>query len=185
MHTPTVAIIFSLGLLYTTQCVDKKQLIHLQQILLSDPNDWPHRFLIILKEKGYGWFAKIQNTLEKYNLPTDFETIKSTPIQRWHNHVTAAIDIKNQSRIKEDLYKMENGDSIPKTKPKTIIEKISDPNYTQQPDQLMIRMTKLDTKTLMMARYGMLQCGKNFKGTLQPICNQCSITDNKQHRLNI
>ena len=74
MHTPTVAIIFSLGLLYTTQRVDKKQLIYLQQILLSDPNDWPHRFLIILKEKGYGWFAKIQNTLEKYNLPTDFET---------------------------------------------------------------------------------------------------------------
>ena len=37
----------------------------------------------------------------------------------------------------------------------------------------------------MMARYGMLQCGTNFKGTLQPICNQCSITDNEQHRLNI
>ena len=35
-----------------------------------------------------------------------------------------------------------------------------------------------------MARYGMLECGKNFKGTLSEVCDKCGILDDENHRLN-
>ena len=30
----------------------------------------------------------------------------------------------------------------------------------------------------------MLQCGKNYKGTLSELCNQCKSVDDEDHRLN-
>ena len=30
----------------------------------------------------------------------------------------------------------------------------------------------------------MLQCGKNYKGTMNELCNQCNSTDDENHRLN-
>ena len=35
-----------------------------------------------------------------------------------------------------------------------------------------------------MARYGLLECGKNFKGTLTEICDRCHSIDDENHRLN-
>ena len=37
----------------------------------------------------------------------------------------------------------------------------------------------------MIARYGMLQCGQNFKGTISSLCLQCNVPDNEDHRLNV
>ena len=44
-------------------------------------------------------------------------------------------------------------------------------------------MTKKETKTVMAARYGMLECGKNFKGTVETECHSCGVTDDESHRL--
>lgn len=30
----------------------------------------------------------------------------------------------------------------------------------------------------------MLECGKNFKGTMKPVCDTCEVVDNEYHRLN-
>ena len=35
----------------------------------------------------------------------------------------------------------------------------------------------------MTARYGMLECGKNFKGTLDMERHSCGVTDDESHRL--
>ena len=45
-------------------------------------------------------------------------------------------------------------------------------------------MTKLETKTLITARYGMLECGKNFGGTIAGTCSECNAYDDENHRLN-
>ena len=45
-------------------------------------------------------------------------------------------------------------------------------------------MTKNETKTILTARYGMLECGKNFKGTLNLNCSSCNVIDDENHRLN-
>ena len=36
----------------------------------------------------------------------------------------------------------------------------------------------------MIARFGMLQCGKNYKGTMNELCGECNDTDNEDHRVN-
>ena len=36
----------------------------------------------------------------------------------------------------------------------------------------------------MIARFGMLECGSNFQGTLKTTCSECDQKDNEQHRLN-
>ena len=35
-----------------------------------------------------------------------------------------------------------------------------------------------------MARYGMLECGKNYKGSKSEVCDHCNILDDGCHRLN-
>ena len=65
-----------------------------------------------------------------------------------------------------------------------IIEKINKTNYTRKPEETILRMTKLETKTLITARYGMLECGKNFGGTIAGSCSECNAYDDENHRLN-
>ncbi len=36
----------------------------------------------------------------------------------------------------------------------------------------------------MISRFGMIECGKNYKGTLDEICKKCSNIDDEDHRLN-
>ena len=36
----------------------------------------------------------------------------------------------------------------------------------------------------MLARYGLLQCGRNYQGTSEKQCNLCSTVDDENHRLN-
>ena len=36
----------------------------------------------------------------------------------------------------------------------------------------------------MIARYGLLECGKNYKGTIKEKCVQCDTMDDEDHRLN-
>ena len=45
-------------------------------------------------------------------------------------------------------------------------------------------LNKVDTKTIILARCGMLECGKNFKGTIPEICRKCGEEDSESHRLN-
>ena len=36
----------------------------------------------------------------------------------------------------------------------------------------------------MIARFGMLECGKNFKNSIREICDTCNVIDDENHRLN-
>ena len=46
------------------------------------------------------------------------------------------------------------------------------------------RLNRHETKTLILSRFHMLECGMNFRGSLPEICPECKVTDNEQHRLN-
>ena len=37
---------------------------------------------------------------------------------------------------------------------------------------------------MIIARYGMLECGKNFHGTIHQTCATCNVLDDEEHRLN-
>ena len=85
-----------------------------------------------------GWFVKIKDTLEKYNLPTDFDTIRAMTRNRWVTTVKHVIERKNLERLKSDLYKRENGIESLKTKTKSILEKITNPQYIRQPEEVSL-----------------------------------------------
>ena len=71
-----------------------------------------------------------------------------------------------------------------KTKTAHIIPSLSGDTYTRKPRDDIIQFSKYDTKTLVIARFGMLDCGVNYKGTKSELCSQCNIIDNEDHRLN-
>ena len=123
--------------------MDKIQLIYLQKLLKRCDVKWSRISLKVLEEKRIGWFKKIYETLGKYELPTDFSVIRTMPIARWERLVKNAIEIQNEKRIKRDLYKTVDGVDVPKTKTKTIIDKISTQGYTRQPEPKIRYMTKL------------------------------------------
>ena len=48
----------------------------------------------------------------------------------------------------------------------------------------LTQLSRQECKTLIIARYKMLQCGRNFKGTMSEVCNICNVTDDEDHVLN-
>ena len=184
LHTPTAGIIHSLGTLYTKIRIDQKQLLYVHKVLNRDPTNWTKMALSILERRDMGWYNNINILLHQYGLPTDFPTIKNLTTIIWKREVKNAIERMHRKRLKEDCFKTENGTSIAKTKTKHILNHIDDPQYQRKPLPEILQLSKTETKAMIMARFKMLECGKNYKGTMSETCTQCNIIDNEDHRLN-
>ena len=57
--------------------------------------------------------------------------------------------------------------------------------YKAEPIKAIIEGNKQRTRTIFLAQNGMLECGKNLKGTISEVCPLCHILDDKNHRLNM
>ena len=102
---------------------------------------------------------------------------------QWIYNVKKGIESKHKERLLDDCHKMVDGEKIQKTKTSTIADNITD-EYIRKPLNEIKNLSKNETRTLMMARYGMLQCGKNYGGSMQSICSDCNCLDDENHRLN-
>ena len=71
-----------------------------------------------------------------------------------------------------------------KTKSASIVPTVIANSYTRKPDISILRTSKRETKTIMIARYGLLECGSNYKGTISESCDTCNCPDNEDHCLN-
>ena len=184
IHTPTTAITYTLGTLFASLRLDQKQLMYLHKVLNRNQTHWTHMTLQTLAQKDIGWSKSIYNILNKYKLPTDFQVIKTTSHNEWKRKVSAEIEKENKERLRNECYKKENGIEVEKTKTKSIIQHISSKEYTRRPSQELLNFNKYETKTIIIARYRMLECGSNFKGTIRETCNSCHVVDDESHRLN-
>ena len=137
-----------------------------------------------LETLNTGWYKNVRSILEKYQLPSDLHTIKSQPFHVWKTRINSSLETENKNRIHQECHKNENGIITPKTKTKSIPQQLNKHDYQRTTQKEILNMTKHETKTLLIARYGMLECGKNFKGTLKERCDQCDAIDNENHRLN-
>ena len=126
----------------------------------------------------------ISKVLDKYSLQTDFEIIKRIPFPVWKQNVTTAIEKEHRKRLREDCFKKQDGSNVPKTKTVTIIPEIDEHSYIRKPKTELLQCTKYECKAIIMARYGMLECGINYKGTLSNECTICKTIDDEEHRLN-
>ena len=79
---------------------------------------------------------------------------------------------------------MVEGQKKPKTKSAHIIEEINKETYRREPNDTIVRLSKKDTNILLIARFGMLECGRNFRNRTNPICDTCTSPDDDEHRLN-
>ena len=134
--------------------------------------------------RNIGWGKSIHETLTKHNLPTQLDTIKAHSKGEWTTKVKKAIEKSNTNRLIQDCHKTEDGVEKPKTKTAHIVNLIKDPSYQRAPLKELIKCTKIETKTILLGRFGMLECGKNFKGTSNANCTSCNAYDDEKHRLN-
>ena len=104
--------------------------------------------------------------------------------KQWERIVKEKIEIKNKQRLINECYKKEKGVMIKKSKTAFILEALNNQEYTRQPCQELLSCTKQETKTILIARFRMLECGANYKGTLKEICRTCNTKDDENHRLN-
>ena len=184
LQTPNAAIIFAFGTLYTKQRVDKIQLKYLHKILNRQQEHWTLKSLKTLEQLNIGWAKAIKNTLEEYNLPTDFEQIRIIPRPEWERGLTSSIESKNLERLIESCHKKEGENRKLKTKTASIVPIITASNYKRKPQNNILRTNKQETRTIVMARYGVLECGKNYKGTMRETCDVCICIDDENHRIN-
>ena len=156
----------------------------MHKILNRQDCHWTKKTLETLEKKDLGWSKNIKNILEKYNLPTDFKAIKDTPPLEWKRKTNSAIEKINTEKLLQQCHKTTGDRKDPKTKTATIVQDIEKSPYLRQPNPEVLKSTKQETKTLIIARYGMLECGKNFKGKLNEICDLCKTLDDENHRIN-
>ena len=183
-RTPNAAVMYAFGTLFTKQRVDQNQFLYIYRVLQRPSSHWTKKMLLVLEELNIGWAANIKTLLLDYQLPTNFDEIKNIPHPVWTNMVKKSIESKHIARLKTECYKTTNGNKVMKTKTATIIPEINKETYVRHPQSSIIRTTKRQTRTIIMARYGLLECGKNFKGTHPEICDQCACLDDEDHRIN-
>ena len=184
IQTPTPAIFYTLGILQTKIRIDKKQLIYLHRILIRDNNHWTQKALKTIEDLNIGWYKQIKSTLEYYELENNFDVIKNIPSAIWKSQVTQVTEEKHRKGLIERCYKQENGVKSIKTKTASILPELEKNDYKRKPTKEILSLNKQECKTLILARYGMLECGKNFRGTLAVKCITCNEIDNEEHRLN-
>ena len=173
-----------MGTLYASIRVDLKQLLYLHKLLTKNEDQWTKRTLFTLRDLNIGWYARIMKKLQSYQLNEDFDQIKNIPYVNWKQQVQKAIEKQNKDRLLKECYKTENGMSIPKTKTATITREIENGNYQRRTTEMIKNCTKNESKIFIMSRFGMLECGKNMKGTINETCTICKVSDDEEHRLN-
>ena len=94
------------------------------------------------------------------------------------------VEVKNKGRLYDDCHKTVDGIQVAKTKTARIPNNLLSDAYTRKPCDEILLCTKQETKTIIIARFGMLDCGRNFKGSNSATCNKCGVVDDEEHRLN-
>ena len=182
--TPTASVIFSFGVLFTSVRIDKKQLLYLHKILHRQNDHWTLKLLYELEKLNTGWTPQIKAKLKEYGLEESFVQIKSKSRIQWKREVESSIEAGNKEKLLDECHEMKLGEKRAKTKTAFIVEKVNMEDYKRQPMEPIEKLNRYEAKLLILSRFHMLECGKNFKGTLPEICPACSVTDDEQHRLN-
>ena len=52
-------------------------------------------------------------------------------------------------------------------------------SYQRSAKEVLLKCTKQEAKTMMIARFGLLDSGKNFKGSRSEMCDTCNQTKTK------
>ena len=183
-RTPSPAIIYSFGALYITQEIDQMKFMYLHKILRREDHHWTKKMLHHLKSLNIGWTKVIQDKLHDYNLEQDWDKIRDLSKTNWKTLVKTAVLNKNKQKLLESCIEQTQDGVKVKTKTAHIHDKLQNDEYSLAPLRELISSNKIETKTIILSRNGMLTCGRNFKATIPEVCRECRLVDNENHRLN-
>ena len=180
--TPTAAVRYETGTLFVEIRIDQRQLIYLHKILLRNEEHWTRHILKVLNEMDLGWSSEINKKLIKYDLDTDWSKINQYSAGEWKNMVKQAVRKVNHERLLSLCFKDRN---VKKTKTKYLISRLEADQYANNEQSSSLNLSRLQSKAIIMARSGMLQCATNYKNDYQSTtCKECKMTDNENHRIN-
>ena len=157
--------------------------MYLQKILKRNDEHWTQKMLLHLASLNTGWARNIQQKLKDYKLEEDWTKIEKCSKPIWKRSVKAAVAAMNKQKLIESCIERQGNTERVKTKSKYIMDQINQDSYQHQPIPELIASSKLQTKTLIIARAGMLECGKNLKGTIPETCKRCHVLDDENHRM--
>ena len=181
--TPSPAIKYETGTLYIQVKIDIKQMMFLWKILQKPSTSWQYQTLHELDRYNIGWAKQIRVTLSEYDIDQNWSEIASKPKNQWKSDVYQAGEKRNKDLIIANCYK-DKGRSQVKTKTRLIIDDLEQTDYERGKNCIVQQLNKLEAKTLIMAKYGMLDCGKNFKMLYKTSqCDICDTLDDEQHRI--
>ena len=180
--TPTAALRYETGTLFVEVRIDQRQLIYLHKVLQRSEEHWTHHILKILNKMNIGWAAEINKKLTEYELITDWTKIATCSAGDWKNQVKQAVEKMNQKRLLSLCYRDRN---IEKTKTKYLITRLQEEQYARNIHKPSMNLPRLQTKAIIMARSGMLDCAANYKNGYRTItCKECTMIDDENHRIN-
>ena len=183
--TPTVAIRFVTGTLYTKIRIQNKQMIYLQKLLQKDNDNWQKQILTMLDTDCIGWAKMIRELLREYHMEENWDQIKQKSMNQWKSEVKLACEKRNREMLLSECEKREGTEKSLKTKSKTIHEIVANEQYERKPLKCIVTLDKLKAKAIVMARYGMLDCSTNYKMKYgRTECKECKVKDDEQHRIN-
>ena len=115
--------------------------------------------LLYLNTLNIGWAKSINEKLQKYNIEKSWNKIEKKTKLQWKEKVKTAILKKNKEKILEQCVNISNGERKTKAKSKHIYDKLSNENFYGEPQKELVDLSKQRLKTILLARYGMLECG--------------------------
>ena len=185
--TPTAGIMLTVGALFASIRVETKQLLYLHKLLLKNVDHWARVTLLIVWEKEIGWAKQLKELLRKWGLEGDLTAIQQKTTTQWKLKVKQAAEKQNIEKLKEECEVKIRGETRQKTKTKSVEAAINNPEYKRGLDPFLVKHESLKyAKLLIMARYGMLDCGNNYAIKYGgKMCKTCSETDDENHRMNM
>ena len=100
--TPTAAVRFVTGIIFTELRIDQKQLIYLQRILKRDHDHWTYHMLNTLDLMSIGWAHQIRQKLNEYGLEENWEMIRQMPDLTWKHLVKQAVENRNKQKLLDE-----------------------------------------------------------------------------------
>ena len=183
--TPTVAVMFCCGSLYPSIRIKMKQLLYLHKVLQKGSESGIYSTLSEVNEQNIGWAKQIKGIIESWELEENWEVIKAKTYNTWKKEVEQKAEIKNKEKLLEECMNKKRGANSYKTKTKTIVPLLENPDYVRKPQSFMKTNNKIMARAYIMGRYGMLQCAANYStGYATKDCRECGVTDDENHRMN-
>ena len=91
---------------------------------------------------------------------------------------------KNKQKLLESCIQWASNEEKIKTKTAYVFHDINNGTFSNEALPEIKSSNNVNTKTIILARCGLLECGKIFKGTIPEICRECIEEDDESHRLN-